>query len=124
MQVSIPGTHDSATFQMWPLPAAPSAGQKMGREHYECCQTLLWYDVVLPRHRARMQETELKVNWAYVHAFGQTQDWDLSAQLAAGLHMGCLASSYLLQRCRSCYYRSCVYSIGEKADSEFHILPL
>lgn len=44
-KVSIPGTHDSATFQMWPLP----------------------------------------VNWAYVHAFGQTQDWDLSAQLAAGV---------------------------------------
>ncbi|CAE7243271.1 plcA [Symbiodinium sp. CCMP2456] len=44
-KVSIPGTHDSATFQMWPLP----------------------------------------VNWAYVHAYGQTQDWDISAQLAAGV---------------------------------------
>jgi len=27
----------------------------------------------------------LPVNWAYVHAYGQTQDWDLSAQLAAGV---------------------------------------
>ena len=31
-------------------------------------------------HRLRY----LKVSWAYVHAFGQTQDWDLNAQLAAG----------------------------------------
>lgn len=44
-QVSIPGTHDSATFQMWPLP----------------------------------------VSWEYMWAFGQTQDWDLPTQLAAGV---------------------------------------
>eukprot|EP00930_Biecheleria_cincta_P105847 TRINITY_DN9888_c0_g1_i11.p1 TRINITY_DN9888_c0_g1~~TRINITY_DN9888_c0_g1_i11.p1 ORF type:complete len:510 (-),score=82.75 TRINITY_DN9888_c0_g1_i11:16-1521(-) len=43
--VSMPGTHDTATFQLWPLP----------------------------------------VSWQYVQAYGQTQEWDLEAQFAAGV---------------------------------------
>merc|ERR1719174_1211565 len=43
--LALPGTHDSATFELWPLP----------------------------------------VTWGYVRECGQTQDWNLRKQLAAGI---------------------------------------
>ncbi|CAJ1360321.1 unnamed protein product [Effrenium voratum] len=89
-QVSMPGTHDSATFQMWPLP----------------------------------------VSWEYVRAFGQTQDWDLPTQLAAGvrfldlrvkgdgwLYHGPLACSLTLEAALQC----CAHFL-QQHDKEFIVL--
>ena len=80
---------------------------------------MLWYAVVSEAQRFQsfsfcVHASKLEVNWAYVHAYGQTQDWDLSAQLAAGLHVGCHAPGIMSNTAilHSCSFWSCVYCFG------------